>query len=58
MGILMSLIIVASQSFPPKSKFTVDDIPDLSGQVIIVTGSNTGVGFEIAKVLYPTRVIS
>ncbi|KIM74352.1 hypothetical protein PILCRDRAFT_14500 [Piloderma croceum F 1598] len=47
----MSLITVASQSFPPKSKFAVDDIPDLSGQVIIVTGSNTGVGFEIAKAL-------
>jgi hypothetical protein len=27
-----------SQSFPPKSLFTVDQIPDLTGQVIIVTG--------------------
>jgi hypothetical protein len=51
MGILVSLITMASQSFPPKSKFTVDDIPDLSGKVIIVTGANTGVGFETAKVL-------
>ena len=27
------------QSFPPKSKFSVDDIPDLSGRVVIVTGA-------------------
>jgi len=39
-----------NQSIPPKSKFTVNDIPDLSGKVIIVTGANTGVGYETAKV--------
>ncbi len=27
------------QSFPPKSKFSVDDIPDLAGRVVIVTGA-------------------
>ncbi|KAJ7787672.1 NAD-P-binding protein, partial [Mycena olivaceomarginata] len=37
--------------FPPKSKFSVDDIPDLSGQVIIVTGANIGVGKETVKAL-------
>ncbi|KAJ7925904.1 NAD-binding protein [Mycena leptocephala] len=42
-----------SQSFPPKSKFTVDDIPDLTGRVIIVTGGNCGIGFEIIKALLP-----
>ncbi|KAJ7069772.1 hypothetical protein C8F01DRAFT_976369 [Mycena amicta] len=48
MGLLFSGL---SQSFPPKSKFAVGDIPDLSGTVIIVTGANTGIGFETAKAL-------
>ena len=26
------------QGFPPKSKFSVDDIPDLTGRVVVVTG--------------------
>lgn len=30
-------------------KWTADDIPDLTGKVIIVTGSNSGIGFEAAK---------
>lgn len=27
---------------PPKAKFSIDEIPDLSGQVIIVTGGSSG----------------
>ena len=38
------------QSRPPKSKFNVEDIQDLTGQVMIVTGGNTGVGKETVKV--------
>ena len=30
-------------------KWTAENIPDLSGKVIIVTGANTGLGFEAAK---------
>ncbi|KAF8595286.1 NAD(P)-binding protein [Ceratobasidium sp. AG-I] len=40
-----------SQTFPPKSLFTVEQIPDLAGQVIIVTGGNAGVGKETCKAL-------
>ncbi|KAI1152768.1 hypothetical protein F4825DRAFT_299974 [Nemania diffusa] len=40
------------QSFPGKPTFTEKDIPDLENKVVIVTGSNTGVGKEIARMCY------
>ncbi|KAI0961006.1 hypothetical protein AcV7_000228 [Taiwanofungus camphoratus] len=39
------------QSFPPKSKFSTDQIPDLAERVIIVTGGNVGIGKETVKAL-------
>ncbi|EIN09257.1 NAD(P)-binding protein [Punctularia strigosozonata HHB-11173 SS5] len=40
-----------TESFPPAPTWTVKDVPELKGKVIVVTGGNSGIGLEVAKVL-------
>ncbi|KAI1391570.1 putative short-chain dehydrogenase [Hypoxylon trugodes] len=50
MGVQFSSML--TQFFPPKATFTERSLSDLHGKVYIVTGSNTGVGKELARILY------
>jgi NAD(P)-dependent dehydrogenase (short-subunit alcohol dehydrogenase family) len=52
MGPSPSLSTTWAHFHPPKPKFTDRDVPDLAGRVCIVTGSNTGIGKEVARILY------
>ncbi|KKY31728.1 putative short-chain dehydrogenase [Diaporthe ampelina] len=49
---MLSWSSIYTQMWPPKPPFTEKDVPDLQGKVYIVTGSNTGVGKELAQILY------
>ncbi|KZV94531.1 NAD(P)-binding protein [Exidia glandulosa HHB12029] len=42
---------VLSENFPPKATWTAKDMPDCSGKVFLVTGGNSGIGFETVKEL-------
>ncbi|KAM7189862.1 hypothetical protein V8F20_009999 [Naviculisporaceae sp. PSN 640] len=41
-----------SQFFPPKPHFTEKDLPSLAGRVFLITGGYSGVGLELARLLY------
>ncbi|KIW03650.1 uncharacterized protein PV09_04973 [Verruconis gallopava] len=41
-----------TQFFPPKPALTKENFPSQAGKVLIVTGGNTGIGFELVKILY------
>jgi retinol dehydrogenase-12 len=41
-----------AQIFPPEPTFTDKDLPSLVGKVFIITGAASGLGFELAKILY------
>lgn len=38
--------------FPPSPKFTEKDVADQAGKVFIVTGASSGIGEELAQILY------
>lgn len=40
-------ISILSDFWPPKPKFTANDVPDLSGKVMLITGGNAGIGSSI-----------
>ncbi|KAI5925275.1 hypothetical protein F4810DRAFT_708661 [Camillea tinctor] len=47
-----SMMDQLSQAFPPKPGFTEKDLPQLRGKVYLITGANTGLGKELAQMLY------
>lgn len=43
-----------TQYFPPPPTFTEKNISSQTNKVFLITGANQGIGYELAKLLYPT----
>ena len=41
-----------TQFFPPRPTLTGSNLPSQAGKVFIITGASSGIGFELAKILY------
>jgi len=52
--IMAMLKALYTQYFPAEPAFTEKDVGSQVGKVFVVTASNTGVGFELVKMLYPS----
>ncbi|KAI5460869.1 hypothetical protein BGZ63DRAFT_455021 [Mariannaea sp. PMI_226] len=50
----MAFRSTCNQLFPPKPVLTEANVPSQEGKVFIVTGGNSGVGFELCRILYGT----
>ncbi|KAF7547338.1 hypothetical protein G7Z17_g7799 [Cylindrodendrum hubeiense] len=51
---IMGFSSLYTQLFPPKPTLTEENVPSQKGRVFIVTGGNSGVGYELCKILYGT----
>lgn len=49
---MRNLLYGISQMYPPKSKWSADDMPDLTGKVAMVTGTFTEMVFSSRKITY------
>jgi hypothetical protein len=49
MGLMYFLSTMYKQGYPPKAQWGVDDMPDLTGRVVMVTGGYAGIGAEMVK---------
>ena len=47
-----ALSILWTQFFPPAATLTEDNLERQDGKVFVVTGGNSGVGFQLCKILY------
>lgn len=46
------VVMMANESFPPKPTWTTEDVPDLTGKVIIVTGMFISIYFLVFANLF------